>query len=168
MTKVFEKRTQSGFTLISLMAALSILGIMFSYGIATFLDNGIDCKNKDHRPGFVTRARIAGAIAEIGGVNLLIQRFSLSHNRLPEDGELDLGLDPWGNPYVFLSFADINGNGPKRKNRNMVPVNSYFDIYSMGPDGQTATPFTSIPGGDDIVIANNGQYVGVACYYYKK
>ena len=69
---------------------------------------------------------------------------------------------------MFTSFEGMEGNGPKRKDHNMVPVNSYFDVYSMGPDGKTATPFTSIPGGDDIVIAGNGQYVGVACFYYKK
>ena len=155
-----------GVTLMSLLITLAIAGILWLMGAAVFANNSIDCKDPDQRLGYRTRARVANAIGALGIVNLKLERFYLSHNRYPEDGELDLGPDPWGNPYVFLNHADVNGNGPKRKNRNMVPVNRYFDIYSMGPDGKTATPFTSIPGGDDIVIA--GTYIGVACFYYSK
>jgi len=35
----------------------------------------------------------------------------------------------------------------------------------MGPDGVTATPFTSTLGKDDIVMANDGDYFGLACQY---
>lgn len=159
-------KTQHGFSFFSLLSALAIAGILWMLSAPTFGNNDIDCKNPDRRLGYLTRAKVANAIGELGRVNLKIQRFELSHNRYPENGELDLGNDPWGNPYVFLSFKDVNGNGPKRKDHNMVPVNRYFDVYSMGPDGKTATPFTSIPGGDDIVLA--GNYIGVACFHYSK
>ena len=166
---------QKGFSLFELLIALTIAAILATFAIATFGGPGIDCKNKDGkgnaRVSYTTRAKIAAAKGEIGAIFLKADMFDLSHNR-PPTGLDELGmattLDPWDNPYVFLSFEGVSGNGPKRKDHNMVPVNSYFDIYSMGPDGKSATPFTSIPGQDDIVSAGNGQYLGVACDYYKK
>lgn len=169
MKKFIEKKTEGGFTLMNLLATLIILSILLVFGVPLLADSGIDCKDPNKRLGYFTRAKVANSIGRLGEVNLKMQMFELSHDRYPTSmAELDLSdpNDPWGNPYVFLNHADVEGNGPKRKNRNMVPVNSYFDVYSVGPDGQTATPFTSIPGGDDIVIANNGEYIGVACFYY--
>jgi len=55
--------------------------------------------------------------------------------------------------------------GPVRKDHNLKPVNIGYDVYSMGPDGRTATPFTSTLGKDDIVMADDGDYFGLACQY---
>jgi general secretion pathway protein G len=41
-----------------------------------------------------------------------------------------------------------------------VPVNSDFDLYSMGPDGQSKPPFTAAASRDDIVRASNGGFIG--------
>lgn len=165
MNKFNEKRTQNGFTLLSLLVAITVAGILWMIAQPTFNNNTIDCKHPDQRLGYIMRAKVANTVAALGAVNLKLQRFELSHNRYPEDGELDLGNDPWGNAYVFTSFKDMNGNGPKRKFKSAVPVNMYYDVYSIGPDGQTATPMVSEPGGDDIIIANNGLYIGIACHY---
>ena len=71
-------------------------------------------------------------------------------------------LDPWGRPYRFLNIA---GGGPgvhghSRKDHSMVPVNSDYDLYSMGPDGDSKPPFTARASRDDIVRAGNGGYIG--------
>jgi general secretion pathway protein G len=177
-------KLQSGFSLLELMITVVILAILITFAIPYFGGADIDCKDKNPTRlptvgnpcpscSYIVRAKIVNAMGKLGIVALAVDRFELSHNRYPTSmDELNLSVsdsnDPWGNPYVFLNHADVNGNGPLRKDHNMVPVNDYFDIYSMGPDGKTATPFTSIPGGDDIVIANNGLYVGVACFYYSK
>jgi len=42
----------------------------------------------------------------------------------------------------------------------MVPVNSDYDLYSMGSDGKSRPPFTARASLDDIVRASNGGYVG--------
>ncbi len=47
----------------------------------------------------------------------------------------------------------------------MHPVKTGYDIYSMGPDGVSASPFTSTLGKDDIVMANDGDYFGPACQF---
>jgi general secretion pathway protein G len=153
-----------GFTFVELLITLTIASILAMFA-APLVMSGIDCKNQ--KIGWITKAKVTAAIGDIGAVHLKLQRHELNYGSL--DG-VDLGNDRWGNPYVFLDHSTVNGNGPKRKFKSDVPVNSRYDVYSMGPDGKTATPMTSTPGEDDIVLANDGQYVGVACFYggYKK
>jgi general secretion pathway protein G len=73
--------------------------------------------------------------------------------------------DPWGNPYVYLNFSQVRGKGAMRKDHNLVPINSEFDLYSMGPDGQSRPPLTAKASRDDIIVGNDGQFIGPACDY---
>jgi general secretion pathway protein G len=52
-----------------------------------------------------------------------------------------------------------------RKDKNLVPINTDFDLYSLGKDGESVGPLTAIPSRDDIVRANNGSYIGRADSY---
>ncbi|RKZ94457.1 MAG: prepilin-type cleavage/methylation domain-containing protein, partial [Gammaproteobacteria bacterium] len=70
--------------------------------------------------------------------------------------------DPWGNLYQFLNMSTVVGNGQKRKDKNLVPLNTDYDLYSSGPDGQSVGPLTAAKSRDDIIRANNGGYVGKA------
>ncbi len=72
--------------------------------------------------------------------------------------------DPWGNGYRYLNHATAS-NGAYRKDKNIVPINADYDLYSMGKDGATAAPLTAAPSRDDIVRANNGRFVGRASVY---
>jgi general secretion pathway protein G len=54
------------------------------------------------------------------------------------------------------SLADI-GNGGK-----LDPINSDFDLYSMGKDGVSKTQLTQKDSLDDIVRARDGAFVGLA------
>ena len=47
----------------------------------------------------------------------------------------------------------------------MVPINTDFDLYSKGPDGKSATALTAKISQDDIIRANDGQYIGRASEY---
>jgi general secretion pathway protein G len=73
--------------------------------------------------------------------------------------------DPWGNPYQYTNVEDAKGKGQARKNKNLVPINTDFDLYSMGPDGASVGPLTAKASRDDIVRANNGRFVGTAAEY---
>lgn len=75
--------------------------------------------------------------------------------------------DPWGNPYVYnpFSLSGRGGVGSARKDRFLVPINSTYDLYSMGKDGRTASALTSARGKDDIIRANDGGYIGLASRY---
>ena len=55
--------------------------------------------------------------------------------------------------------------GQMRRDHFLVPVNTDFDLYSLGKDGLSRSPFTAAASQDDIVRANNGLYVGLVSEY---
>ena len=73
-------------------------------------------------------------------------------------------LDPWGNPFQYLNHATSNGYG-EREDKNLVSINSDYDLYSKGPDGKSTSPLTSVLSHDDIIRGRNGTYTGIALYY---
>jgi len=44
----------------------------------------------------------------------------------------------------------------------MVPLNTDFDLYSVGPDGESAGPLSAKNSKDDVIRALNGGFVGLA------
>jgi general secretion pathway protein G len=71
----------------------------------------------------------------------------------------------WFASEAWAGAGDGGGGGSSakpRKDRFLVPINSDYDLYSMGPDGQSVAPLTAAPSQDDIVRASNGAYFGLA------
>ena len=167
---------QKGLTLLELLIAMVIVAVLATFATYLFGGNGLNCDEPNGRPSYTMRAKIAAITADIGEIKLKAERFDLNNGRYPlnlAELGLDGKTDPWGNAYVFTDLTTINGVGKARKDHNLHPVNTYFDIYLLcaahgrapGPDGRTATPFTSTLGEDDIVMANDGSYFGAACHY---
>jgi general secretion pathway protein G len=46
-----------------------------------------------------------------------------------------------------------------------VPLNSDFDLYSKGRDGKSKPNLAAKVSYDDIIRANDGEYVGIASEY---
>lgn len=57
------------------------------------------------------------------------------------------------------------GIGGARKDRFLVPINSDFDLYSMGKDGQSVGPLTAQKSHDDIIRASDGGFYGLAANF---
>jgi general secretion pathway protein G len=100
-----------------------------------------------------------------------IEDFMIDYGRLPatldEIGEQNV-TDPWGNPYEYLVIFGLDKqeiDGKLRKDRFLIPLNTDFDLYSIGRDGMSVAPLTAEESWDDIVRANNGGYVGLAHKY---
>jgi general secretion pathway protein G len=144
-----------GFTLIELMAAVGILAITAAIAIPSYQSH-------------IQKARVAQATVDIIGVASAISRYNTTNNALPPDlatiGYNNI-LDPWGQPYVYLSFTGLKGKGQMRKDKNLVPINSQYDLYSVGADGKSKPPLTVPVSQDDVIMANDGNYIGLASDY---
>ena len=114
---------------------------------------------------FVDRAKNSKAIGDIGWIAVEIGKFQLrNNNALPNNlAELgaDIPLDPWDRPYQYLNIATAGpDNGQFRKDKNLVPLNTDFDLYSKGKDGDSTGPLNAKESRDDIVRANDGAFIG--------
>ncbi len=147
-------RSNRGLTLIELLTVLAIIGILAT--IASLL-----------YANFTEQARVARAVADISILSSEISTFESMNERLPnnlaEIGRSTL-LDPWGRPYEYLNFA-LGPLGQQRKDHALVPINTDYDLYSKGKDGGSQPPLTASASLDDIVRANDGQYIGLASGY---
>ena len=116
--------------------------------------------------GYLARARVARAVSDIGTMSLRLHQWQRSGHTLPQNlSEAGLAtVDPWGRPYVYMRAADA-GRAQLRKDGELVPLNSDFDLYSLGPDGVSALALPAAPSRDDVVRAANGAFIGVAANY---
>ena len=124
--------------MLDLMVALVVFSLMAALAVPAY-------------SGFVNRAKVSGAIGDIGSLAIEIERFSVSNNdRLPmtlNELPVDIPLDPWGNEYQYLNIRAAGpGNGAFRKDGNLNPLNTDFDLYSMGEDGESAGPLSADEG----------------------
>lgn len=117
---------------------------------------------------YMDRVRVARAVVDIGGIEGWIARYE-GNNRVLPNQLADLGvpipLDPWGNPYQYLNHDAAKGKGGFRKDKRIVPINTDYDLYSMGKDGQSVPPLTAHASRDDIVRANDGRFIGLVSDY---
>lgn len=146
------KALNHGFTLIELMIVVAILGTLSAIAVPLYGNQ-------------IGKARNTKAIADLRIIEKEIIAFQVGNDSLPLDLNQigrDTLLDPWGNPYQYLNFETIVGKGQMRKDRFLNPLNSDFDLYSMGPDGTTATPLTAKASYDDIIRAVDGKFLGLA------
>lgn len=116
--------------------------------------------------GYIDRANVSRAIGDIGSMSLEIERFRLQNaDRMPtalNELRMDIPLDPWGQAYVYLDITAAGpGKGALRKDGALNPLNSDFDLYSIGKDSKTAGPISAKDSRDDIVRANNGAFIGL-------
>ena len=150
-------RELHGFTLIELMLAVALIGILTAIAVPTYLR-------------FLEKSENAEAIEEIRSLEKDIELFKFEWKQYPSSLAalgLDDLMDPWGNPYQYLNLTDGSPGtkGKARKNKFLVPINSTYDLYSKGADGDSRAPLTAAGSRDDIVRANDGGFVGVASEY---
>ena len=142
-----------GFGLIELMITLVIAALLVSIAVPAY-------------DRFVDRAKNARAVGDIGTISIEIGKFQLrNNNALPETLDelgIEIPLDPWGMPYTYLNIVTAGpGNGAFRKDKNLSPLNTDFDLYSCGEDKESAGPLSAKASRDDIVRANNGAFIGL-------
>jgi general secretion pathway protein G len=133
------------------MLTVALVGLVAGVGVPAYLE-------------VVERTRVNRAIADIGELSLQLYRWETNIGTFPPNlaaAGLDGRLDPWGRPYFYLELSTANP-GDVRKDKNLVPINTDFDLYSAGKDGETARPLTAQKSRDDVVRASNGAFIGLA------
>lgn len=145
----------NGFTLLEILLAVAILAILASIAIVAYT-------------GYINTARISNAENQISTMSLIIDAYHQEYKVYPAslaDVGLDTLKDPWGNLYHYLNIETAGNNGNVRKDHNLVPLNTDYDLYSSGEDGQSVPPLTAAASRDDIVRANNGGFIGLGSDY---
>ena len=148
---------QSGFQLLELLIALAVISVLTVVAIPSYADYRDKVDN-------------ATAAADINSIVQAIERFYTEYNHYPDSlNEIRMGTlqDPWKHTYQYLRIngANLKSKGSLRKDKNLVPINTDYDLYSNGKDGATSAPLTAKHSQDDIIRANNGKFIGLAADY---
>lgn len=148
--KSINSRRQHGLTILELTIVIIITALVIGTATPAYLH-------------IVESRRIDFTINEITDMQRDIDRFSRRNNRYPDNlTEIypTVPFDPWGNTYKYLNIATSQAN--PRTDNNLKPVNSDYDLYSEGPDTISLSPIQANESRDDIIRAQNGNFVGVA------
>ncbi len=142
-----------GFTFVELMVATTVIMILISIALPYF-------------GSYVDKAKGAKATADMRHtLQTGIELYEFTYGSMPVSlasipkGEIP---DPWGHVREYLSFSDLGepSKGNARKDFLAVPLNTDFDLYSKGRDGESDLSVSASVSLDDIIRANNGGYVG--------
>jgi general secretion pathway protein G len=151
--KNVQKISSSGLTLVELLIAIAIIAILASIAIPSYED-------------YKEKARVTQAVEDMASISLHIGQYWQDARAYP-DTLADVGqnkTDPWGNPYQYLNL-DKNGNGGARRDKNLNPLNSDFDLYSRGKDNKSKLPISQKDSLDDVLRANDGKFMDLAKNY---
>jgi general secretion pathway protein G len=149
---MFDRRTKTGFTLVEILLVLAAIGLMVAIVVPSL-------------SAYLDRSRLVESTIQIGEMSKKIYQYEKSKGTLPSDLD-DLGLenvlDPWGRPYEYYNVRTTTGKGKPRKDKKLKPINSDFDLYSLGRDGLSKPSLNDKDSRDDVVRAREGAFIGLA------
>lgn len=163
------RRRRRAFTLVELVLVVALIGVLASIGVSEYQK-------------FIERARVASAIAEMQGIARVLDLLRVDGALLPPTlADLDSpSVDPWGRPYEYLKIEGTlapglsgvgstlphvgagGGEARPRMDQFLVPINTDYDLYSRGADGETVKQLDRMVSRDDVIRAMNGGYFGLA------
>lgn len=141
---------QVGLSLLELMLVVGLIAILSAIAVPSYT-------------AYQDRARVAQAVRDIGEIQQRIERFRTAQLRLPEDLAAvgsDGMRDPWGNAYVFYDYDAGESPDPSRRDRNLKPLNTDYDLYSKGKDGDSHKLLSKPESDDDVIRALDGSFIG--------
>jgi len=145
--------SKHGFTLLEILMCLAIVATLAAIAVPSYTS-------------LLQGIRQDRVFEDIRQIEKAIIRFQSTHGHLPDSlAEAGITLvDPWGQPYQFIPIQGQPLKGKKkvkpRKDKFLHPLNSDYDLWSMGADGKTALPLTAKASHDDIIRAGDGSYYG--------
>ena len=153
--RFYRNVSNKGFTLIELFIVIAIIGCLSAIALPNYIK-------------YRYEALITVAITDVRMIEKQIALFAFDNNgQLPNNlsdlPNIGTVKDPWGNPYQYLRIdgGAINAQGNCRRNMSDNPVNTDYDLFSMGKDGEYKKSFKDKTSRDDVVRAYEGRYVGL-------
>jgi len=146
-----------GFTLLEMLMTGALVGLLAAVAVPSYAL-------------VLERQKIEQSARDLITIAQQIERYRTTHFAVPEslsDIYTTIPKDPWGQDYEYLNFnSPAPGvTGRIRKDHNLHPLNSEFDLYSMGKDGLSVAPLTAQSSQDDVIWARDGGFVGPASDY---
>ena len=143
---------RGGFTFVELLLVIAIVGIIVAIALPAVQT-------------YIERGRRAQAIMDLQEFSDAIRKVDKTAGFLPATlvaAGFGDRRDPWGQPYQYLNLRTGTGNGIARRDKKLAPLNSDFDLYTIGPDGITNASLLHAASRDDIVRARDGGFIGTA------
>ena len=142
-----SERVNLGFTLVELIVITSILGVLALMAMPAY-------------QAYINSARNVSGASDIRTIEKSITSYLLDNNMtVPVATLSDMGIvsmvDPWKRPYVYHVSAVLEDSIVG------LPLNTDYDLYSLGQDGASAAAKGDPANADDIARSNDGGYVGV-------
>jgi general secretion pathway protein G len=115
---------------------------------------------------YIERVRVARAIIEMKGISLHLDTVKNDGGTLPATlASVRLAQkDPWGRFYRYLRLT-APPQAIARKDQFLVPLNSDYDLFSLGVNGRSQPRITDPDSLDDVVRGANGAFLGLARNY---
>ena len=143
--------SRSGFTLLELLMVLLILSILAGIALPKLFDA-------------LDTTRQSRAIADLKTLQKQIDIHKSVNGKIPDTWDAlkagPMPRDPWGNPYVYNSHGFVLSL-LFRTNGILIPINTDYDLYSKGPDGNSVPNILLLLSQDDIVRADEGEFIGL-------
>lgn len=144
-----------GITLLETLMAVAVFAVLAAIAVPMYAD-------------YRERGRIARAVTEIADLQVRIIHYQQDNRQLPPDlAAVGAGalLDPWGRPYVYLDYANTGGGTKPRKDKQLKPINTDFDLFSVGKDGDFKENMNAKESLDDVVRAWDGRFIGLGAEF---
>ena len=142
------------FTLVEILLVIAVFTILFVISFKGLVES-------------VRRTKNLRAFIELKQIQQMINLYYEDYRDYPPDlltVELRNMKDPWGTLYQYQNY-DLISNGARRKDRNINPLNSAYDLWSNGKDQKTNKQINAFYARDDIIMASDGGFIGLASDY---
>ena len=139
-----------------LAIAVAILGVLGALTLTQYL-------------AYIDRVRVARAVIEMKDISAQLDPIAFDGGALP-NALADIGhRRAQGSLGSAVSVPPIQGIAASaarsRKDQFLVPLNSDYDLYSRGKDGDLQPSITNAVSLDDVIRANDGAFLGLAAKY---
>jgi general secretion pathway protein G len=152
-----QARNAAGFTLLELMMVAVVSGVLVAIAVPSYRK-------------IIEHQKVVACTVDLAKIAQELEKYRTVNFSFPDSLNQLTGIpteDPWGHPYQYLNFnSGVPGvKGKIRKDHNLHPLNSEFDLYSMGADGRSVAPITGAASRDDVIWAGDGSFIGLASDY---